>query len=138
MKLANKFWIWSVIIFLGVILLGMVSIWNLVSLHQSAKASTAEYDAMDRAEATLLQVAWLRDELRGANWQLYHQVVHFDPIEKELNEIVRELSLAARLEDSDGIEELALGRAAAEQLATAKAHSASASSSASAVSAANE
>jgi signal transduction histidine kinase len=138
MKLLNKFWIWSVVIFLGVLLLGTLSIWNLVSLRQSARASTAEYDAMDRAEATILRVAWLRDELRGANWQLYHQVVHFDPIDREVTEIIRELSLAMRLEDGDGAEGLAVARAAAEHLTSAKSQSSGATSSAAALSAANE
>ncbi len=138
MKLINKFWIWSAVIFLGVILLGAVSIWNLVSLQGTARASSAEYDAMDRANATLLQVAWLRDELRGANWQLYHGAIHFDPIQKELTEIVRELSLATKIDDGDGEAELAFGHAAAEHLQSALDQSTAATNSASAISAAEE
>lgn len=124
MKLKNKFVLWSITLLTLVLMLGTVSIWNITGMWRAARAASAEYNAMDRAEAASVQVAWLRDSLRGADANSYRDVRFFAPIQTEVVEIVRELRLAAGVEDGDGNAELELGRAASDQLDAAIGHSA--------------
>ncbi|HEX3357123.1 MAG TPA: ATP-binding protein [Tepidisphaeraceae bacterium] len=116
MAIKSKFFLFSLLLVVGVVVLGTVSIWNLVALRNAAKATAAEYDAMDRAESTAVQVAWLRDVLRGSEAGTYRDLRYFDPIQKEVVEIVRELRMAEGVDGGDGSTELGEGLAAAEHL----------------------
>src|SRR4051794_32610863 len=89
LTLKLKFLSWTLLLVLGVIAFGIVSVSNLVSLRRVAQATTAAYDAMDRADATVIQVAWLRDALRSADSTRYRDPTFFAPIRKETDEIVR-------------------------------------------------
>jgi len=119
MKLQSKFLLWSTLALVCVIALGTFSIWNLVALRRTARAAAAEYEAMDRAEATVVQIAWLRDVLRGPSAQTYRDARFFAPIEKEVSEIVVLLRSAAGAEDGDGAKELQQGDSAANHLKAA-------------------
>lgn len=123
MNLKHKFIFWCGVLMALVLTLGSVSIWNITSQWRVAQAAAAEYDAMDRADAATVQVGWLRDSLRGAEANTYRSVQFFLPIETEITEIIRELRLAARVDDGDGSAELALGQAAGNHLTEAMRHS---------------
>jgi two-component system NtrC family sensor kinase len=125
MQLKRKAVFWIAILLGAMIVLGTVSVWNLASLWRAARGATAEYEAMDRAEAAVAQVTWLRDVLRQADGAIYRDVRFFDVIRKETNDIVRQLRLAEGLEDGDGAVELQLGRAAADHLDAAMKYSTS-------------
>src|SRR4051812_8649459 len=116
MNLKNKFVLWCAVLLAGVVVLGSVSVWHLWSLQQSAVAAAAEYDAMDRAEALAVRVAWLRDCLHGANARSYKDEKYFRSIHKEAEVIVRQLRLASAVEDGDGAAELDLGQSALDHL----------------------
>jgi len=122
MTLKSKFILWSTLLLAGVVLIGSLSIWNLTTLWRSARATSAEYAAMDRAEALAVQVAWLRDSLRGAQTATYRDVKYFTPIRAEVTEIVRELTLAARVDDGDASAELDHARSANTHLDAALTH----------------
>src|SRR3954451_22175073 len=122
MALRSKFILWTAIVLLSVIVLGTVSLWNLLSLRRAAAAAAAEYDAMDRAEATITQVIWVRDVLNGPDARLYRDARYFAPIQKEVVEIVRELRQAGGIEDGDAAMELLHGQAAADHLDAASKH----------------
>ncbi len=122
MNLKNKFVLWSMILLAGVLGLGAVSIWNISILWRSARSSSAEYDAMDRADAAASQAWWLRDNLLKVDGLTYSGESNFAPIRTELQEIIRELKLAANLDDGDGAAELTLGQAAADHLQSALQH----------------
>ena len=126
MKLKNKFFVWSALLIVSVIILGTASVWNLYALGKTSQAEAAEYDVMDRADAAAVQVAWLRDSLRGAESQTYRQAAHFTPISNEVQEIVRELKLAARVDDGDAGAEVDLGKAVDEHLNAALSEAATA------------
>jgi two-component system NtrC family sensor kinase len=119
MKLTNKFLLWSLSLLALVLMLGTVSIWNITGMWRAARATTAEYDAMDRADAASVQAAWLHDTLRGADGSTYRDVRYFAPIQAELTEIVNELRQAAKSEDGDGNTELEMGQAAIDHLNSA-------------------
>src|SRR6478735_2539468 len=106
LTLKLKFLTWTLLLALGVIAFGMLSVWNLVSLRRVAQATTAAYDAMDRAEAAVIQVAWLRDALRTADSARYRDPTFFNPIRNEADEIVRELKLGLDTAGGDARAEL--------------------------------
>ncbi len=116
MALKSKFLLWTATLLVCVVVLGSVSIWNLVIFRREAVAATAEYDAMDRAEAAVVQVGWLHDVLVGADAATYRDLKFFDPIQKQVLEIVRELEIGARVQDDAGKPELTQGIAAAAHL----------------------
>ena len=108
-----------------VLAVGTVSIWNIVGQLHVARATTEEYNVMDRADATSAQVGWLRDSLRGVDANGYRNIQFFLPIQTEVTEIVRALQSVARVDDGDGNEELRLSAAVASHFAAAMQHSAS-------------
>jgi signal transduction histidine kinase len=116
MNLKHKYLLWTSCLMGLVLLLGVVSIWHLRGIWQSTRVASAEYDAMDRADATIQQVGWLRDVLRGADSRTYRDVKYFAPIKTEVLEIVRELQLAAGTDDGDGLAEKQLAKKATEHL----------------------
>src|SRR5215218_4622646 len=101
-----KFLAWTLLLVLGVIAFGVVSVSNLVSLRRVAQATTAAYDAMDRADATVVQVAWLRDALRTADSARYRDPAFFAPLRRDADEIVRELRLGLDTAGGDARAEL--------------------------------
>jgi signal transduction histidine kinase len=116
MNLKRKTFLWIAILLGGVVVLGVVSVWNLTSLWRAARGAAAEYDAMDHAEAAVAQDTWLRDALRQPDGATFCDVRFFDPIRKETVDIVRQLRLAEGLEDGDGVAELQFGNSAADHL----------------------
>src|SRR5581483_9062602 len=98
---------------------GAFSIWNLASMWRTTTAATAEYEVMDRADAVAVQIAWLRDTLRGVDGGTYSDLKFFAPIQTEVVAIVRELHIAARNDEGDGPLELTLGNEAADHLKNA-------------------
>ena len=116
MQLKHKYFLQSLILLMGVLLVGGISIWNLMSFRSAAKAAAAEYDAMDRSEAAVVQLAWLRDALRGADAATYRNLQYFRPIQNQITEIVRDLRLSVGVEDGEGPAELNRGQAAIEHL----------------------
>lgn len=128
MNLKNKFILWCAALMVLVVALGSVSIWNIVGQWRVAQATAVEYDAMDRAEATSVQVGWLRDSLAGADANGYRGVQFFLPIQKEITQIVRELQMAARIDDGDARAELDLSRTTMSHFDEAMKHSLSESS----------
>ena len=59
MNLKNKFIFWCALLMALVLAVGTVSIWNIVGQLHVARATTEEYNVMDRADATSAQVGWL-------------------------------------------------------------------------------
>jgi signal transduction histidine kinase len=116
MTLKYKFVLWSALVLTLVLLLGIVSVWNLSSQWRGLRSTMAEYDAMDRAQAAAGQVAWLRDELRGTNARTYRDGQFFIAIQRDVREVERQLKVAAGVDDGDAREELDLGKAASDQL----------------------
>lgn len=119
MSLQKKFFCWSTIFSALLLLTGIFSIINLYSLWGTSRLTAGEYDAMDRAQATAVQVAWLRDALRGRDAAAYRDVRYFAPIQLQVLEITRDLRTAATLEDGDGAAEKTLGQSASEHLSAA-------------------
>ena len=126
LTLKLKFLAWTLLLVAGLIGFGFVSVWNLVSLRRVAQATTAAYDAMDRADATVLQVAWLRDALRGADSARYRDPTFFAPIRTEADEIVRELRLGLETTGGDARAELDHALAAQQHVTDAAAPNTSA------------
>jgi two-component system, NtrC family, sensor kinase len=138
MKVLNRFIFWNAILLITVLTFGTVSVWNVSAQWRVAKAAQAEYDAMDRSDATVIQVGWLRDVLRGSDWRTYRDVKYFTPIQTQMVQIVRELQMASRIDDGDGAAELKLGNAAVTHLDTALQHSTGPGAAPAATAAANE
>ncbi len=122
MKLKVKFWLLSGLLLAIVVSLGTVSVWHLVSLRRASVATAAQYDAMDRASAVAVQVGWLGDVLSGPDSYRYLNLQYLDPIRTEVLAIVDDLKQDAKVDDGDGVAELELGQAAADQLAGAEKH----------------
>ncbi|MDB5322054.1 MAG: zraS 9 [Phycisphaerales bacterium] len=116
MNLKHKFVLWSAVLLAGVLIIGSVSVWNLSAMWRGARAATAEYEAMDRADGVLVEVTWLRDTLRGGNATNFRAVTNFTKIQTEVTEIVRGLRLAAGWDDGDAAAQLDLARAASQHL----------------------
>ncbi len=96
--------------FLPLLTMGGVTISNLLVQGRVMEAATGEYRMADRAAATAVQVAWLRDSLRGADGPTYHDLRYFAPIQAELRDVVADIQKAARTDDGDGPAELQLAR----------------------------
>jgi hypothetical protein len=124
MNLKTKFVLWCLALVAGVLVLGGVSVWNLLGIRRAARAAAAEYDAMDRADAVSVQVAWLRDALRAPGGETYNDTRYFAPIRAEVQEIARELKLASGEDDGDGTSLLDAGRSTADHLDAAFEHGA--------------
>jgi two-component system, NtrC family, sensor kinase len=116
MTLRRKFWLWSTVLIAGVLILGAVSVWNLVALRRAARAAVAEYDAMDRAQATAVRVAWLRDVLRLPDARNYRDPNFITTIQTDLMEIQANLRRASATPDGDLDAENAHARSAADHL----------------------
>jgi hypothetical protein len=93
MTLKNKFVLWCVTLVALVLMFGAFSIWNLASMWRTTTAATAEYEVMDRADAVAVQMAWLRDTLRGIDGATYGDAKYFAPIQTEIVQIVSELRI---------------------------------------------
>src|SRR4051812_24704740 len=116
LTLKLKFLAFTLLLALGVFAFGIVSVWNLVSLRRVAQATTAAYDAMDRADATVMQVSWLRDALRSTDSARYRDPTFFAPLRNEADEIVRELRLGLDTAGGDARAELDHALAAAKSV----------------------
>ncbi len=114
--LKTKFLLWSVILLSLIAVLGTVSVSSVAGTWRVARLTSAEYDAMDRAEAAIVQVAWLRDSLNEGNPVTYRNLQFFSPIQNQVTEIVRELREAAAVDDGDGAAEMELAQAASQHL----------------------
>jgi two-component system NtrC family sensor kinase len=124
--LKGKFIFWSTMLLALILVLGGSSIWNLVAQWRTTRAASAEYDAMDRADAASVQVAWLRDALRGSDGRTYRDLKYFGHIQSEVQQIERELKWAAGVDDGDARAEADLAQSAASHLDSAIERSASA------------
>ncbi len=119
MKLKNKFVLWSMSLLALVLMLGGLSIWNISAMWHAARVTSAEYQAMDRSDAVAVQIAWLRDTLRGVDAATYRDVRYFAPIQTEVTQIISDLRVAADSEDGDGHFELDHANTAASHLTSA-------------------
>src|SRR3954471_6515015 len=117
MNLSKKFILWSGLLVCVVLTLGTISAWNLLALSRSSHASLAEYDALDRAEAATVQVAWLRDALRTPTGATYRDPQNLTPIRDDIAGIVTSLHRSAKLDDGDAATESRLATATADQYA---------------------
>lgn len=106
MNLPRKFVIWVVILLVGLVSTGGVSVWNLLSLASAARGAAAEYSAMDQADATAAQIGWLRDVLAGPDAGAYRETRFFTAIRRDVVRIVEDLQLGASLDDTDTPAEL--------------------------------
>src|SRR5947208_3514406 len=110
--LKNKFLLWSGILLTLVAVLGSVSIVSVAGMWRAAGATSAEYDALDRAEAASVQVAWLRDSLNAGDPVTYRNLQFFVPIQTEVKEVARELREAAAVDDGDAAAQRNLAKSA--------------------------
>ncbi|MDB5324433.1 MAG: fixL 3 [Phycisphaerales bacterium] len=115
MTLTRKASFWIVLLVGGVLSLGLLSVWNLLSLYQTANGAIAEYNAMDRAEALAPQIKWLHDVLASSDAGTYREVRLFTPLRTGIERTIEELTLAQTLEDGQVSEELNLARLAADR-----------------------
>ena len=122
MTLSRKALLWIMLLISCVLSLGLLSVWNLFSLYQTANGAIAEYSAMDRADALVPQIKWLHDVLAGNDAGTYREVRLFTPLRNEIERTVQELTLAQTLEDGQASEELKLARLAAERADAAFRH----------------
>ena len=119
MTLTRKFILWVAVLIGGVLLLGGLSVWNLVTLLHSANAAAAEYTAMDRADAAINELTWLRDAYRGPYAAAYRGDAFFAGLRRGVTAAITELESAADLEDGDAAEELKQATAAAANIESA-------------------
>lgn len=110
MNLKSKFYLWTLALMGLLALFGVASVWQLVSVLRTLRTTSAEYEAMDRADGVGGQVVWLRDVFRGPDASRFRDAKHFAPIEQEVREVVRQLETAARLDDGDRSAELQLAK----------------------------
>src|SRR4030088_1327726 len=116
MNLTKKIVLWSTLLSMLILLIGILSVWNITSMIHTTRAASAEYQAMDRADALLGQVVWLRDSLLTTDARTYRDIRFFAPIQKEVSTMVGEIKLAASVDDGDSNAEFDLARASSEHL----------------------
>ena len=114
--LKSKFLFWSALLLVFVAAPGALSIWSAAGMSRTARVTSAEYDAMDRADAAAVQAAWLRDSLNAGDPATYRNLQFFVPIQNQVVEVVRELRAAAAVNDGDGVAERDLAQAVSDHL----------------------
>src|SRR3954471_11168549 len=119
MTLKSKFFFWVTALLMGAIILASISIWNISTAWRGAQAATIEYTAKDHADTATEQVVCLRDLLRGPDARVYRQPQHFDPLRTEIQEVVKTLNEAAKVDDGDAAAEKLLAMEAIEHFEAA-------------------
>ena len=111
MNLKSRFWLGSAALVTPLLFMGGLWIWNLVVQSRAMGAASAEYDFSDRVRATVVQVGWLRDSLRGSGGGTFYDMKYLTPIQVEVSRVLQGVSVATRVNDGDAAAE---GRLAGE------------------------